>query len=112
MSAQQDVIERVTLSDALSNVDVLDELELPDSQPCIAGQHIIQLSQKFYTHLTFILFFRGELVGRISRQLRHQLRGQECVCLRSRQIYRRGDSSVPSECHVRRGYDSIINTFF
>jgi cytoplasmic FMR1 interacting protein len=35
----QEVIERVTLSDALSNVDVLDELELPDSQPCIAGNY-------------------------------------------------------------------------
>lgn len=37
MSHQEGVVERVTLSDALSNVDVLDELELPDSQPCIAG---------------------------------------------------------------------------
>ena len=31
--------ERVTLSDAISNVDVLDELELTDSQPCIAGEN-------------------------------------------------------------------------
>ena len=30
--------ERVTLSDALSNVDVLDELTLPDEQPCIEAQ--------------------------------------------------------------------------
>lgn len=35
--AQDAAQERVTLSDAISNVDVLDELELPDSQPCIAG---------------------------------------------------------------------------
>ena len=27
--------EKVTLADALSNVDVLDELPLPDEQPCI-----------------------------------------------------------------------------
>jgi hypothetical protein len=27
--------EKVTLNDALSNVDVLDELPLPDEQPCI-----------------------------------------------------------------------------
>ena len=26
--------EKVTLADALSNVDVLDELPLPDEQPC------------------------------------------------------------------------------
>ena len=26
---------KVTLNDALSNVDVLDELPLPDEQPCI-----------------------------------------------------------------------------
>ncbi len=38
MSNQEVVVERVTLSDALSNVDVLDELELPDSQPSIAGE--------------------------------------------------------------------------
>lgn len=30
--------ERVTLTDALSNVDVLDELTLPDEQPCIEAQ--------------------------------------------------------------------------
>jgi cytoplasmic FMR1 interacting protein len=32
--------ENVTLSDALSNVDVLDELSLPDQQPCIEAQTI------------------------------------------------------------------------
>lgn len=30
--------EQVTLNDAIINVDVLDELELPDSQPCITGK--------------------------------------------------------------------------
>ncbi|KAF8791362.1 Cytoplasmic FMR1-interacting protein like [Argiope bruennichi] len=30
--------EKVTLSDALSNVDVLDELPLPDQQPCIEAE--------------------------------------------------------------------------
>ncbi|KAK3928668.1 Cytoplasmic FMR1-interacting protein [Frankliniella fusca] len=30
--------DKVTLSDALSNVDVLDELTLPDEQPCIEAQ--------------------------------------------------------------------------
>ncbi|GFR33631.1 cytoplasmic FMR1-interacting protein [Trichonephila clavata] len=30
--------EKVTLTDALSNVDVLDELPLPDQQPCIEAQ--------------------------------------------------------------------------
>ena len=30
--------EKVTLADALSNVDVLDELPLPDEQPCIEAQ--------------------------------------------------------------------------
>ncbi|PSN54695.1 Cytoplasmic FMR1-interacting protein [Blattella germanica] len=30
--------EKVTLTDALSNVDVLDELTLPDEQPCIEAQ--------------------------------------------------------------------------
>lgn len=30
--------EKVTLADALSNVDVLDELPLPDQQPCIEAQ--------------------------------------------------------------------------
>lgn len=30
--------EKVTLADALSNVDVLDELTLPDEQPCIEAQ--------------------------------------------------------------------------
>ncbi|GAB6019487.1 Cytoplasmic FMR1-interacting protein 1 [Chamberlinius hualienensis] len=30
--------EKVTLADALSNVDVLDELQLPDQQPCIEAQ--------------------------------------------------------------------------
>lgn len=38
MSSSEGVVERVTLTDALSNVDVLDELELPDSQPCIEGE--------------------------------------------------------------------------
>ncbi|CAG0895532.1 unnamed protein product [Cyprideis torosa] len=31
--------EKVTMQDALSNVDVLDELPLPDKQPCIEAQH-------------------------------------------------------------------------
>lgn len=31
--------EIVTLNDAISNVDVLDALELPDSQPCITGNN-------------------------------------------------------------------------
>jgi len=31
--------EKVTLNDALSNVDVLDELPLPDEQPCIEVEH-------------------------------------------------------------------------
>lgn len=30
--------EKITLSDALSNVEVLDELPLPDEQPCIEAQ--------------------------------------------------------------------------
>lgn len=30
--------EKITLSDALSNVEVLDELPLPDEQPCIEGK--------------------------------------------------------------------------
>ena len=30
--------DKVTLADALSNVDVLDELTLPDEQPCIEAQ--------------------------------------------------------------------------
>lgn len=29
--------EKITLTDALQNVDVLDELPLPDQQPCIEG---------------------------------------------------------------------------
>lgn len=28
-------MEKITLSDAMQNVDVLDELPLPDQQPCI-----------------------------------------------------------------------------
>jgi hypothetical protein len=31
-------VEKVSLPDALSNVDVLDELPLPDHQPCIEAQ--------------------------------------------------------------------------
>lgn len=30
--------EKITLADALSNVEVLDELPLPDEQPCIEAQ--------------------------------------------------------------------------
>lgn len=30
--------DKVTLGDALSNVDVLDEFTLPDEQPCIEAQ--------------------------------------------------------------------------
>lgn len=30
--------EKITLADALSNVEVLDELSLPDEQPCIEAQ--------------------------------------------------------------------------
>lgn len=30
--------DRVSLNDALSNVEVLDELPLPDEQPCIEAQ--------------------------------------------------------------------------
>ena len=30
--------DKVTLNDALSNVDVLDEFTLPDEQPCIEAQ--------------------------------------------------------------------------
>ena len=37
-SSQQQVVDKVTLADALSNVDVLDELDLPDEQPSIQGE--------------------------------------------------------------------------
>jgi len=30
--------EKITLADALSNVEVLDEIPLPDEQPCIEAQ--------------------------------------------------------------------------
>lgn len=45
---QQQVVEKVTLTDALSNVDVLDELELPDEQPSIQG-----LSNSVVYHVNF-----------------------------------------------------------
>jgi len=45
---QQHVVEKVTLADALSNVDVLDELELPDEQPSIQG-----LSSSIVYHVNF-----------------------------------------------------------
>lgn len=35
---QSKMTEKITLSDALSNVEVLDELPLPDEQPCIEAQ--------------------------------------------------------------------------
>jgi cytoplasmic FMR1 interacting protein len=31
------IVEKVTLFDALSNVDILDDLDLPDEQHCIQG---------------------------------------------------------------------------
>ena len=37
-TASSRMSEKVTLADALSNVDVLDELPLPDEQPCIEAQ--------------------------------------------------------------------------
>ncbi|KAI1287333.1 Cytoplasmic FMR1-interacting protein [Halotydeus destructor] len=37
-NSQQQIVDKVTLADALSNVDVLDELDLPDEQPSIQGE--------------------------------------------------------------------------
>ena len=48
MQQQQHVVDKVTLADALSNVDVLDELELPDEQPSIQG-----LSSSITYHVNF-----------------------------------------------------------
>ena len=43
--------EKVTLADAISNVDVLDELPLPDQQPCIEAQPLsISYSANFDTN--------------------------------------------------------------
>lgn len=36
--ADEMTADKVTLGDALSNVDVLDEFTLPDEQPCIEAQ--------------------------------------------------------------------------
>lgn len=36
--------EKITLSDALSNVEVLDELPLPDEQPCIEGKNLLWIN--------------------------------------------------------------------
>lgn len=38
MCTKYRMTEKITLSDALSNVEVLDELPLPDEQPCIEAQ--------------------------------------------------------------------------
>ena len=46
--------EKVTLADALSNVDVLDELPLPDEQPCIEAQPCSIVYQVLHkTHVKF-----------------------------------------------------------
>ena len=43
--------EKITLTDALQNVDVLDELPLPDQQPCIEGMSLsIQYQANFDTN--------------------------------------------------------------
>ena len=42
--------EKVTLADALSNVDVLDELPLPDEQPCIEAQPCSIVYQVVYSN--------------------------------------------------------------
>lgn len=43
--------EVVTLNDAISNVDVLDALELPDSQPCITGSFDVESNKIFITKI-------------------------------------------------------------
>jgi len=43
--------EKITLTDALQNVDVLDELPLPDQQPCIEGMSLsVQYQANFDTN--------------------------------------------------------------
>ena len=43
--------EKITMTDALQNVDVLDELPLPDEQPCIEGMsQSIQYQANFNTN--------------------------------------------------------------
>ena len=52
--------EKVTLADALSNVDVLDELPLPDEQPCIEAQPCSIVYQVVYRihNIKFRPFFK------------------------------------------------------
>ena len=43
--------DKITLTDALQNVDVLDELPLPDQQPCIEGMSLsVQYQANFDTN--------------------------------------------------------------
>ena len=57
--------EKVTLADALSNVDVLDELPLPDEQPCIEAQPCSIVYQVGYPEILFEkLIYKGGFKAR------------------------------------------------
>lgn len=78
--------EVVTLNDAISNVDVVDALELPDSQPCVTGQYPNSIIEFRYYNFPFPIQ-RRKLVHCLSRQFRYEFRRPQCICLRSRQVY-------------------------
>jgi cytoplasmic FMR1 interacting protein len=58
--------ERITLQDALQNVDVLDELPLPDLQPCIEAA---QLSVHYQANMDTNFEDRGAFVTGVARYI-------------------------------------------
>ena len=58
--------EQILLKDALQNVDVLDELALPDQQPCIEAA---SLSVHYQTNLDTNFEDRGAFVTGVARYI-------------------------------------------
>ena len=69
--------EQILLKDALQNVDVLDELALPDQQPCIEAA---SLSVHYQTNLDTNFEDRGAFVTGVARYIEEATVHAKLVC--------------------------------
>lgn len=69
--------EKITLTDALQNVDVLDELPLPDQQPCIEA---LSLSIHYQTNFDTNFEDRSAYVTGVARYIEEATVHADLVC--------------------------------
>ena len=76
--------DKISLTDALQNVDVLDELPLPDQQPCIEG---LSLSIHYQANFDTNFEDRNAYVTGVAKYIEEATVHADLVSMSNRQLF-------------------------